>query len=399
MPKLLPFRGLRPDTAVVGRLDDVVCPPYDVITDQQRLALVQRSPYNMVRIELPGGEYQQAAALLSQWRSSGALARDPVPVLYGYQMTVPNDGGIDRRTVGVMGALVLEPPGRGILPHEQTTPKAKSDRLELIRATHANTSPIWCLCSEPGLTEALGEVPTSGSARAVDDDGNIHEMWAVSDPVTHEAVAEIVAASPLLIADGHHRYETALAYQAEQAPSGPAERGAAEAGAGPAGILSLVVELAEDQLQVLAIHRLVSGLPGGADVLDAFTSDFELTRASEHGVPLLAQMSRAGAVGIVTPAGSFLARPVTGTGTVALELDSSRVDAAVAKLPAHQLSYEHDVADAVEAVGDGRADAAIFCRPATVHQIAATAHGGSRMPPKTTFFWPKPRSGMVLRDW
>jgi uncharacterized protein (DUF1015 family) len=399
MPKLLPFRGLRPDTAVVGRLDDVVCPPYDVITDQQRLALVERSPYNVVRIELPAGDYQQAAALLRQWRSSGALAREPVPVLYGYRMTVPSDAGVDRHTVGVMGALALEPPGRGILPHEHTTPKAKSDRLELIRATDANTSPIWCLCSEPGLTEALGEVPTSGSARAVDDDGNIHEMWTIFDPATHKAVAEIVGAAPLLVADGHHRYETALAYQAERAlASGPDEREAAEEGAGPAAILALVVELAEDQLQVLAIHRLVSGLPGGVDVLAAFTSDFELTRASEHGVTLLAQMSRVGAVGIVTPAGSFLARPVTGT-AVALELDSSRVDAAVASLPAHQLSYEHDVAEAVEAVRNGRADAAIFCRPATVDQIAATAHGGSRMPPKTTFFWPKPRSGMVLRDW
>jgi uncharacterized protein (DUF1015 family) len=389
MPQLLPFRGLRPDPSIVGPLDDVVCPPYDVITDEQRLGLLERSEYNVVRVELPAGQYQQAASLLAEWRSSGALAREGAPALYGYRMTIPHAGGSDRCTLGVIGALVLEPPGRGILPHEQTTPKAKTDRLELIRAAHANTSPIWCLCSEPGLTDAVAP-STSGAvlARAVDDEGNIHEIWPIVDPAAHEAIGKLIAAGPLLVADGHHRYETALAYQAEQPEHGGAD-----------DVLALVVELSEEQLQVLAIHRLVSGLPAGADVLGAFAAEFEVSPTTGHGGLLLEQMSRAGAVGIVTPGGSYLARPVTGSTSAALELDSRRADAAVATLPPHQLSYEHDVAGAVTAVREGRADAAIFCRPATVEQIAATAHGGTRMPPKTTFFWPKPRTGMVLRDW
>ncbi len=159
MPELLPFAGLRPVPSVAGPLDDVVCPPYDVITEEQRQDLVGRSPYNIVRVELPNGDYTGAAQLLEQWRAAGALAEDKAPALYGYRMTYRSPDGQTRHTLGVIGALVLEPPGRGILPHEQTTPKAKSDRLELIRATGYNTSPIWCLCSEPGLAQAVGGVP------------------------------------------------------------------------------------------------------------------------------------------------------------------------------------------------------------------------------------------------
>lgn len=406
MPQLLAFRGLRPDPGVVGPLDDVVCPPYDVITEEQRLALLRRSPYNVVRVELPDGEYEQAAALLWQWRDMEALAREGVPALYGYRMSRPVGGGQVRQTVGVMGALVLEPPGQGILPHEQTTPKAKTDRLELIRATHANTSPIWCLCSEPGLTEALGPLPTAPGAlaRAVDDDGNTHEMWAITDASTHEAMAKVVGASPLLVADGHHRYETALTYQAEQGGTPPTSSMTSTAPPGsvrgPDAILALVVELSEEHLEVLAINRLVSGLPAGTDVASAFRTGFELTPATSlAGQALLDEMAGAGAVGIVTRGGTFLARAIAGTPSADFELDSSRVDDALSRLPPHQLSYEHDVAGAIEAVRASRADAAIFCRPASVPQIAATAHGGSRMPPKTTFFWPKPRTGMVFRDW
>jgi uncharacterized protein (DUF1015 family) len=391
MPVLSPFSGLRPNPAVVGPLQDFVCPPYDVITERQRVALLERSPFNVVRIELPDGHYEEAARLLSWWRKQGVLVRDPSPALYGYRMTTPGVGSPGRQTVGVIGALVLEPPGRGILPHEQTTPKAKTDRLELIRATRANTSPIWCLCSQPGLTEALGPAPAGPGtvAGAIDDEGNTHEIWPLVDRSVHHAVAAITAAAPLLVADGHHRYETALAYQAEQAVDAT----------GPGSILTLVVELSEDHLQVLAIHRLVAGLPAGAHVLDAFGADFEVTPTAKSGTPLLAEMSTAGAVGVLTPTGAFLARPRAGTPSAAYDLDSRRVDAALEALPPHRLSYEHDVDGAVAAVRDGSADAAVFCRPATVSQIAATAHGGARMPPKTTFFWPKPRTGMVLRDW
>jgi len=397
MPQLLPFAGLRPNPSVVGRLDDVVCPPYDVITNQQRLALLARSPYHVVRIELPAGQYEQAAELLARWQSTGALLREASPVLYGYRMTYPGAGGEARHTLGVLGALALDPTGGGVLPHEQTMPKAKTDRLELIRATHANTSPIWCLCAEAGLVSALGAVPSGPGATAsvVDDEGNSHEIWPITDPVAQSEVARVTGAGPLLVADGHHRYETALAYQAEQAAGSP--RGTTADG--PGAVLAFVVELAEEHLQILAIHRVVAGLPAGTDVLDAFREGFELHRATSQGSDVLEEMTAASCLAIATPRGTFLARPRPGSSTAAYDLCSSQVDAAIADLPAHRLSYEHDVDGAFAAVDKGQADAAIFCRPPSVAQIAATAHGGVRMPPKTTFFWPKPRTGMVLRSW
>jgi uncharacterized protein (DUF1015 family) len=412
MPQLLPFAGLRPGLAVVGSVDVVICPPYDIITEEQRVSLLARSPYNVVRVELPNGQYGEAARLLEGWQMSRALVREDRPALYGYRMSYVAPNGEPRHTLGVMGALVLEPPGRGILPHENTTPKAKSDRLELIRATHANTSPIWCLSSETGLADALGPVPAGkneggqGITSARDDDGTLHEIWPVTGPATHHAVAKVVAASPLLVADGHHRYETALAYQAERRAGASGgergERGEKGAGGTKAGydaVLTLVVELSEQQLQVMAIHRVVSALPAGFDLVGALGASFELKPTTAEGPKLLAEMAHEGALALVTASGCWLATPRAAGAAAGYELDSSRIDAALAGLPPHKLAYEHDIAQALMAIRKGEANGAVFCRPATVSQIARTAHGGDRMPPKTTFFWPKPRTGMVMRDF
>jgi uncharacterized protein (DUF1015 family) len=396
MPQLLPFAGLRPN--LTGPLDDVVCPPYDVISGPGRLELLARSPLNVVRLELPDGHYEEAAGLLQEWTSTGVLAREERPALYGYRMSYVAPDGRLHQTLGVMGALVLEPPGQGILPHEHTTPKAKSDRLDLLRATKANTSPIWCLCSEPGLASALGPVPAT-TAVARDDEGVLHEIWPLLEPAVHKAVAEVVGAGPLLVADGHHRYETALAYQTERRSLVPAPQASPAPLAGYDSMLAFVVELSREHLQVQAIHRLVSGLPAGYDLLGALAGNFDITPARSAGAALLAELAHAGALGAMTVDGYWLARPRDTPATLGqMDLDSSRIDAALAALPAHRLSYEADLATVEAAVRSGKADAAVLCRPATVEQIARTARGGERMPPKTTYFWPKLRTGMVLRD-
>jgi uncharacterized protein (DUF1015 family) len=407
MPELLAFAGLRPDPAVTGPLDNVVCPPYDIISREERAELLDRSPFNVVRVELPNGRYGEAARLFQEWKKNGVLAREKVPALYGYRMTYKAVGGQVRHTLGVMGALVLEPPGHGILPHEQTTPKAKGDRLELIRAVHANTSPIWCLCTEPGLAAAMGGPPeTQGPvASARDDEGTLHELWPVGGKRAQEEVARVVGARPLLVADGHHRYETALAYQAEQRAeelSSGRTRPSGDHGGSDAGydsVLALVVELSEEHLQVLAIHRLVSGMPAEFDFLGLMADTFELQPTPADGAALLAEMVRAGALGLAAPSGHWLARPRPGGAAARYDLDSSRVDAALHHLPPHALVYEHDPVRALAEVRSGAANAAVLCRPATVGQIARTAEGGERMPAKTTFFWPKPRTGMVFRDF
>jgi uncharacterized protein (DUF1015 family) len=393
VPRFEPFPGLRYSPSHIKTLDDVVCPPYDVISDTERQVLEARSPSNVVRLELPhddraGDRYTRARELLDSWRDGGILHRDAGPAFYGYRMSFTDPAGHQSRTVGVIGALGLEPPGEGILPHEETTPKAKTDRLELLRATRANLSPIWGLSPGSGLSAHL-DPPPHPLERATDDDGVVHEMWPISDPGRIEAIRRAVEAQPVLIADGHHRFETALNYRAEQSAPGPDD----------GAVMALVVELSEEQLTVQAIHRLLVGLPGGFDLPAALEDWFDVTPAEPVDRTILGRMQEAGALAVLTPTQAFLARPRDKVMEAAThDLDSSRLDVALGGLPAHQVIYQHGWENCAAAVASGSAAAAVLLRPATVEQIAAISRGGVRMPPKTTFFWPKPRTGLVIRE-
>jgi uncharacterized protein (DUF1015 family) len=398
VPRFVPFPGLRYSHSHIRSLDDVVCPPYDVISDGERVALEARSPYNIVRIELPhddggttNGRYDRARQLLDAWRDGGVLHRDRVPYLYGYRMSFTDHVGARHQTVGVIGALGLEPPGQGILPHEETTPKAKTDRLDLLRATRANISPIWGMSPSRGLTRHIYP-PVRPADHAVDDNTILHELWPIVDPDQIRAIEGAVEAEPVLIADGHHRYETALAYQAEQQAAG---REHADDGF----VMAFVVELSEEQLTVQAIHRLISGLPAGFDLPAALDPWFELIPTEATDRIMASRMDQAGALGVLTRHGAWLARPRDRVVAAALhDLDSSRLDVALAALPPHQLIFQHGWDNALAAVAAGTADAAILLRPVNIEQIAAIGRGGARMPPKTTFFWPKPRTGLVVRE-
>ena len=394
MPSFSPFPGLRFSLSHVRSLDDVVCPPYDVISDAERVSLEARSPYNVVRLELPHGgddRYEAARTLLDAWRDGGVLHRDAEAAFYGYRMSFRDPTGAHRQTLGVIGALHLEAPGRGILPHEETTPKAKTDRLELLRATRCNLSPIWCLSPTPGLS-ALLQPPNHPLERATDSEGVTHEVWPIT---SHDAVAKIsdaVAANPVLVADGHHRYETALTFQSEL-------DGDTAAADGPGAVMALVVELADEQLTVQGIHRLLVGLPHGFDLPGALEPWFELAPGGPIDRSLLSRMEEAGALAVLTPETAWLAWPKANVTEAAKhDLDSSRLDVALAALPEHEVVYQHGWDNAAAAVVSGAASAAVLLRPATVAQIAAISRGATRMPPKTTFFWPKPRTGTVIRE-
>ena len=389
-------------------LDDVVCPPYDVISEGERVALISRSPTNVVRLELPQDDperqdaeaagrppvpdrYEAAARLLDGWRDGGVLHRDPTPSFYGYRMTFTDPAGQRRQTVGVVGALGLEPPGTGILPHEETTPKAKTDRLELLRATRANLSPIWGLTPAQGLNK-LTDPPEHPAEHATDPDRVLHEVWPITEPDRIEAIRAAVESQPVLIADGHHRFETALNYQRERSEAGLS-------GEAEALVMTLIVELSVEHLTVQAIHRVLSGLPQGFDLPAALDEWFDVTPTAPVDRSILTRMDEAGALAVLTPAGAWLARPRDSVvAAAAHDLDSSRLDVALAALPDHHLVFQHGWDNCAAAVAAGQADAAVLLRPATVDQIAAIAEGGVRMPPKTTFFWPKPRTGMVIRE-
>ena len=395
MPRFEPFAGLRYRTATVT-LDDVVAPPYDVISESDRVDLEARSPYNSVRVELPRDappldRYQAAARLIDDWRSGGVLAADDRAALYAYRMRFTDEAGRERETVGVIGALGLEPIGAGgILPHERTMPKPKSDRLDLLRATRANLSPIWGLSLAAGLSRLIP--PAASAVRCTDDDDVDHELWPVTDPGAIAAIGASVGAAPVVVADGHHRLETALAYQQERRAA------AADRPGGYDLVMALMVELAPEQLSVRAIHRLIAGLPEGFDIPGAFAEAFDLMATDPPDRSIGDRMLDSGSLALVTPSRTWLARPRPGTDVADEALDSARLDRALATFPAHDLTYQHGWDLAAGAVAHGDAQVAVLLRPAGIEQIAATGRGGARMPPKTTFFWPKPRTGLVFRD-
>jgi uncharacterized protein (DUF1015 family) len=397
VPRFEPFAGLRyaPDKVV---LDDVVAPPYDVISEEDRVQLEARSPFNSVRLELPRDDpprdrYQVAGQLLDAWRAGGIVQHDAEPAFYGYRMTFTDDAGQPRQTLGVVGALALERPGEGgILPHERTMPKPKGDRLDLLRATQANLSPIWGLSPASGLS-GLIPVPAGATARAADPEGAVHELWPVADPGAVAAIAASVGSAPVVIADGHHRFETALAYQEERRAATGGRPGDYDL------MMAVIVELADDQLSVRAIHRLINGLPEGFDLVRALAGAFELVATDPPDQDIGSRMLAAGSLALITPDGTWLARPRPELDADTPDgLDSSRLDKALTGLPPHELTYQHGWDLAAAAVAKGTAQAAVLLRPASVDQIAATGRGGERMPPKTTFFWPKLRTGLVFRE-
>lgn len=396
MPRFEPFAGVRYTDRV--ELDAVVAPPYDVISPEDRAGLVARSPYNCVRIELPEDEggrsrFEVAAQLWGQWQEQGVLAADATPSFYVTRMSFTDEAGERRATTGVLGALALTTQG-DVLPHERTTPKPKGERLNLQRATRANLSPIWGLSMAAGLSELIapgGEPDGALLGRATDAQGVVHELWALP-PDRVEKLVGLVGEAPVVLADGHHRLETALNYRQELLDAGQTP--------GPADlVLALVVELSERELTVQAIHRLVSGLPEGTDVLGSFQRWFDLTEAGPVDGTITTRMLDAGALVVVTAQGAWLARPREVTESEAeFPLDSARLDVALKSLPVHELAYQHGVANITSAVASGQAQVGVLLRPATVEIIESMARQRLRMPPKTTFFYPKPRTGLVFRN-
>ncbi|HLG66926.1 MAG TPA: DUF1015 domain-containing protein [Acidimicrobiales bacterium] len=395
MPDLLPFRGLRYDPARV-RLHDVIAPPYDVISPTERRRLAARHSANSVQLELPEPDlrtgldrYAVAASLLADWRQRGLLVPDAKVALYPYRMTQP-DG---RTTTGVIGALGLPEPGSDgdVLPHEETLPKPRSDRLELLRATRANFSPIWGLSLTAGLSASF-EPEGPPDAEALDDDRVLHQLWVLDDAERVESTRRAVAASPVVIADGHHRYQTALAYRDER-------RRAGQASTADEQVMALVVELAEDQLHVGPIHRSLSGLPGGAEgALAAFGQWFDLVRAGPSDERTLAALGRSGSLALVTTGGAYLLTPTPKALEAAGDsLDSGLVALALDELPGVACGHPHTWEEAASAFAAGEAEAVVLLRPPTVTQIAEWAAARRTMPPKSTYFSPKPRTGMVFR--
>jgi len=402
VPDFLPFRGLRFGSS---GLDQVGAPPYDVIDPVERIALAERDPFNVIRLILPvaepgdADEYARARADLDAWTNDGVLAVDPEPTFTVYRMSYLDHEGTARRTIGVLGALGLpDAHGEGdILPHERTIPKHRDDRLRLLRATRANLDPIWGLSLATGLREvllpiAVREPDATATEHLADGTEVTHEAWVVTDDGPIDDIRKLVSSAPVVLADGHHRFQTACTFRDEVA-------GDAAAAHGADAILTLIVELDEVDLYVQPIERVVRGIDGPA------------VRTSLEEVATLTPLS--------TPApdargpvwidrdGAFLLT-ATDESRRALEADEPQpiasTDAAwfehaVAPLLGADadVTYRHDPARVARLVESGEADAVVLLRPVTVEQIRTAAIERLRFPQKSTFFAPKPLTGVVMR--
>jgi uncharacterized protein (DUF1015 family) len=398
VPDFLPFRGLR------YRDDDlaaVTAPPYDVIDPDERAVLVARSPHNAVRLLLPEGDYEGAARELEAWEADGTLERDPEPAFYGYRMEFTDDHGRSRSSEGIIGALVL-PIRSGVgdvLPHERTMPKAKSDRLALLSATRANLDPIWGLTPAPGLPVAT----TEPVAVTTDDLGVRHSLTPITDADQIAEIRRVVGSAPLVLADGHHRFETAIAYRNQRT-----EAGAATDADGM--VMCLVVELAEEQLWVQPIHRLLNGVADPAALRAALHSAFDIEELGPSTPERVSELELAlreqGGVGLVDASGLARLIPHPDAREQASrdlpealhDIPSAWFDElAASALEGCDVTFRADAQTVAALVGKRAADAAILLAPVTVEQIRAAALAGVRMPQKTTYFAPKPRSGLVYR--
>lgn len=388
-----PFAGVRYHCAPLGDdLTAVVAPPYDVIDEHERAQLEREHPANAVRLILPqdertaGDRYTRAAATFADWQRRGLLVADRAPRFYGYRMDHCAAGAVPQHTLGVIGALRL--PAKvgsgGILPHERTLAKAKSDRLDLLRAMRVNVDPIWALTLTNGFTELVDE--SQPLCRARDEAGVEHRLFAIDDPVRLAAIADAVAASPLVLADGHHRFETACAYRDERGPD--------DAGAG--AIMALVVELSADELCIEPIHRLVT-LPDGFDARAALADAFEIAPVvgdAADGLVLVDAHGRAR----LTARREVVDAAIAGEHPAVASTDAAVVEhLIVPRWPGAEWTYRHDADEVAALVATRVWSAGLLLRPPTVATTRAAAEAGVRMPQKTTFFWPKPRTGMVFR--
>jgi uncharacterized protein (DUF1015 family) len=449
VPTVRPFRALRYDPAVVGSpadLSPIICPPYDVISGPERTRLLARHPRNVVRIELPvapgdassDAAYGEAARTLEEWRSDGTLRLDEAPALYVYEEAYRVFGGSDdqraRRQRGFFAAVRLEPLGEGIRPHERTLSAPKEDRLRLLRATATDTSPIVLLSDDPGRQAAAvleGVAAGTPDGEAVDDAGTRHRIWRV--PPDGAVARQLIAgaeARPLTIADGHHRYETALRYRDERRAQGAlqaSQRSDPASGTGPGSaaaghsapfdfVLALVIDAGDPAGSgptILPTHRLIArDEPAAAQLPDTLDPYFAMTARPVTGLvraftaPFAA--GRTGRFGLL--AGDGATELVARREAIEPLFDRDvhpavrNIDAAVldvvlgsaTETDLGRLSYTHDAGAALDAVESGEAAAAFLLQPTPVADVIRVAAAGALMPQKSTYFFPKAATGLVM---
>jgi uncharacterized protein (DUF1015 family) len=365
VPLLKPFRALRYDVGTAGSLDDLVAPPYDVITPEAHVRLEARSPFNAVRLVRPDNA-EEAARDLADWLEGGVLVRDERPAVWLLEEEYTGPDGVRRARRGIVARARLDPYAEGVvLPHEGTFPEPKQARLELLRATRMKPSPIFLL--HHGAAPAPKGAPDLTAVL----DGVVSRLWRIDDP---ERIAALLAGveEPLLIADGHHRYETALRYHEEQGTEETAH------------VLAVLVGKDDAGLEIFPTHRVTAG---PVPEVDSVLRQTPLAGPGEAESALAEIPRDRAAFVLLRPDSTALVEAPPGH-----VLDTALVD----ELPLEAVVYTPSAAEAERAVTSGEATAAFLVRAPTVEQVEEFARAGMRMPPKSTYFYPKLTSGLLF---
>ncbi len=437
MAEFIQFRGLRYSDKV--NLTDVIAPPYDVVKGAYRDELLGKSPFNIIAVELPAPygtqatdeQYQQADATLKEWQAQGVLKRDEQSFyIYEQEFEVPGSGETKKRR-GVLGALRLEEFGDVVKPHEHTLSGPKQDRLNLLRAARTNTSPIFGLFNDSdGWVERVLETVCNHQpdAQAVDNDGVVQRLWVLQDDESCNAIEAALEDEAIFIADGHHRYETALNYRNE------CQTKAESSGQNWTGeenenyVLMMCVSTSDDGLVVLPTHRLVKNADASKveNLLQALSEHFDVEEIEYHSAPqqsamLLDKLSESpqsrGRLGLALPGRAYLLQLHEGDEHLA-QMDSERsrayndLDVSVLHTLIMQrligigpdelaagghVSYTISSPEAIDKVDQEEYQLAFILRSTPVEQVQSVADAGDKMPQKSTYFYPKLVTGMVLR--
>jgi uncharacterized protein (DUF1015 family) len=419
LAELRPLKPLLYDPAVVGDLSAVLTPPYDVIYPEQREMYRNQSPHSAVHIELPvspdgGDPYDEAARTLGEWRASGALRPHDEPAYFVHRQEYELDG-VTRARTALLAGVRLEPwDARVVLPHETTFAGPKQDRLSLLRATAVAPSSIFSLYEQPrSVAEVVARATEGSPLLAATSDGVRHGLWAIADEGDIATVAVATRDFQIYIADGHHRYETALAYRDERRAAGAGEDAASEC------VAMSLVAFDDPGLVVLPTHRLVANIPPEAvrgleeGLRGAFElAPVELSERTERGVarllegdePYLFLLYNGGRLWRVSGGPGVADRLPAGRSEAWRRLDLAAlhelVFARALGVPPERtqehVRYTRDVPGALTQVDSGQAQVAAFVRPTGVGQLRAVADAADKMPQKSTYFYPKFPAGLVI---
>jgi uncharacterized protein (DUF1015 family) len=419
MAMIKPFRAVRYNPTVVGDLQQVMSPPYDVISTEQQTLLHLRSPYNAIHLDLnrASERYAVAAKTLATWLAQHALVQDQEPALYFYAQEFTLKDGKRKRRSGIFTALRLEEFSSGkIRPHERTFEHAKADRLALLHACQAHVSSVFCVYSQPqwSLEQTLAPalaVPPLVEVR--DDLDTVHQLWRVTDPTLIAEVAARLEREPLIIADGHHRYETALRYRNERIAQGDTEKEAPFQ-----YVLAYLANAHDEGLVILPTHRVLQGvtLPNTEHLRMALQREFRLARfARADTASFLAALRapgndrRIGCVVAGSPHYWLLSFDDRVTEGLALPMPLRALDVTVlhdvilqrffglpAEVQKQQLTYTVDEEDALRRVAENQSRAAFLLNATTFQQVADVCQIGETMPQKSTYFFPKLLTGLVF---